>query len=304
MATVQDQLNARATESTANINKVYDASINSQRQALLNAYNENAADQTAQREATRKAFETGTYDVGVQNARNAANTTQFADVRRVNSGTGSQHALNLGTTRAASVGTMQVGQQAALAESDRRNTMLKTAYQGQVQEAIAANDYKRAAALLDDYKNQKAWQENQAKILAGYGNFDPYAQIYGQDAANGMRNVWLAQNPDVAYRTGAIDAEMYKNITGKYPAGYTPPSSGGGGWYYGPVKSVDDDGTIGGPKNVIGHVTRTAPDGTVEMSRPVTGKMTAVPVRQASTAPSNPVKSSGGYQVVPLPFRD
>ena len=43
-----------------------------------------------------------------------------------------------------------------------------------------------------------------------------------------MQKVWQAQNPEVAYRTGAIDAETYKKITGKYPEGYEP--EGGGGW--------------------------------------------------------------------------
>ena len=271
MATVQDQLNTRASESAAGIGKVYDASINSQRQALLDAYTKNAADQAAQKEATTKAYQTGTYDVGVQNARNARNTTQFADVRNANTGSGSQHSLSLGNAAAKSLGTMAVGQQAAMAESDRRSALLNSAYQGQVQAAIADNDYKRAAALLDDYKNQRTWQEQQAQILASYGNFDPYATLYGQNAANGMRNVWMAQNPDVAYRTGAIDAEMYKNITGKYPAGYTPPSSGGGGWYYGPVKKKDDDGLngpSGGSNELVFYnngrtVTRAAPAGKI-----------------------------------------
>ena len=32
-----------------------------------------------------------------------------------------------------------------------------------------------------------------------------------------------AQNPEVAYRTGNIDAEQYRQLTGRYPEGYTPP---------------------------------------------------------------------------------
>jgi len=236
MATVQSQLNARATESAAGINKTYDANIKAQKQGLLDAYNANTAAQEQQTQKIRKDYDTAGYDVGVQNARNNRNVTQFADVRGMNWEGGSQHALSLGNAAAKATGTIDSARQAALAESGRQQALLTANYNNQVQAAIADNDYKRAAALLDDYNNQKKWQEQQAEILASYGNFDPYASLYGDTAAQSMRNVWLAQNPDVAYRTGAIDAEQYKNITGKYPAGYTPPSAGGGYYYGGYVK--------------------------------------------------------------------
>ena len=114
-----------------------------------------------------------------------------------------------------------------------------------MQSAIADNDYKRAAALLDDYNNQNKWADEQAQILATYGNMDPYKELYGDTAAETMQKVWNAQNPDVAYRTGQITAEQYKQITGGYPRGYTPPWSGGwGGWGYGGGGPGDDDDKV------------------------------------------------------------
>lgn len=48
-----------------------------------------------------------------------------------------------------------------------------------------------------------------------------------QQQAESFINAWRAENPDLAYTTGAITPDEYRQITGEYPAGYTPPSSGG-----------------------------------------------------------------------------
>ena len=231
----QDYLNQRSTETQAGINSAYDSNIAAQRQALENAYNANTATQAEQQQNIQKNYDTAAYDVGVQNARNAANTTQFADVRGVNSGIGSQHQLSLGNAQARAQTAIENQKNLALAENQRQQDLAKTNYQNLMTQALADNDYKRAAALLDDYNNNKKWQDQQAEILASFGNFDPYGEMYGTDAANTMKNVWMAQNPEVAYRTGAIDAETYKNITGSYPKGYTPPLFFDTSWYTGYV---------------------------------------------------------------------
>lgn len=241
---VEKQMTARGEQNQAGINKAYDSGLAAQKQGLLDAYNANTAAQTQQGQNIQKNAGVANYDVGVQNDRNERNVSRFADVRGANTQGGSQHQLNLGSARAAALGNVANIQQQALQESERQKQLMTTSYQNQVQSALKDNDYKRAAALLDDYNNQQKWQDQQAQILASYGNFSGYRPLYGDTAADGMQRVWNAQHPDVAYRTGQIDAETYKSITGDYPAGYTPPSYGGwGGWGYGgPV--VDDDGAI------------------------------------------------------------
>ena len=231
---VMDAMNQRGTESQAGINSAYDANLGAQKQALLNAYNANTQAQTQQGQNIQKTYEQAGYDVGVQNARNQTNLDQFADVRNVNRQMGSQQALSLGNAAARANAAIDFQKQQALQENERQKQMLTMNYNNQVQAALADNDYKRAAALLDDYNNQQKWNDQQAQILASYGNFDPYKNLYGDTAGSAMQAVCNAQNPEVAYRTGAIDAEAYKNITGKYPAGYTPPSYGYGlpdGWW-------------------------------------------------------------------------
>ena len=68
-------------------------------------------------------------------------------------------------------------------------------------------------------------QMTEAANRAEFGDFSGYADIYGSEIANSMRDVWIAQNPMVAYSMGAITAEEYQMLTGKYPYN----SSGGSG---------------------------------------------------------------------------
>lgn len=278
MATQTNQ----AIDTKSGINSTYDSNLAAQKEALLNAYNANTAAQTQQGQTVQEQGAMLGKDVMTQNLRNQQNLNQFADVRNLNRQQGSQAALSLGNAAAGAANTLAATQNAALAESKRQLDQMKIKYQSDVAAALADNDYKRAAALLDDYNNQNAWKEKQAEILASYGNFDPYGELYGADAAANMKNVWLAQNPDVAYRTGQIDAETYKNITGQYPRGYNPPSSGIDWGSYRAPKDKDNDNTGAitpeGTGTTIGYVKRVAPGGKVEMARPVTGKMTAVPV--------------------------
>lgn len=86
-------------------------------------------------------------------------------------------------------------------------------------------------------RGRAAWQDDfnigldMADTLAKSGDFSGYAALYGDDAANGMQRVWNIQNPDIAYQSGRISADEYRNMTGKYPAGYRTGSGGtNSGW--------------------------------------------------------------------------
>lgn len=237
--TVQETFQNREAASQANIGKVYNAGLDTQKKALLDAYNTNTAAQSQQKQNIQQNYAAANYDVGVQNNRNAANQTQFANVRGVNTQAGSQHQLNLANARANATGALAFQQQQALQEAERQQQLMTTNYQNQVQAAFADNDYKKAAALLDDYSNQRKWRDEQAQILASYGNFDPYKELYGEEAAKGMHNVWLRQNPDTAYKLGEMDPYTYHDITGRWPAGFNP--YGGGGLSFPGL--YNDDGT-------------------------------------------------------------
>ena len=220
--TIQEQFQAREKQNQAGITKAYDSGLASQKQSLLDAYNANTAAQQNAADTVRQVGGTLRGDLAVQNARNTANINQFADVRDVNRQPGSQAALQLNNARAAAMGNLAYRQQQALAENQRQQDLAKSQYQARVQAAIADKDYKQAAALLDSYNNENAWRDQQAALLASYGNFDPYKNLYGDEAGAAMQKVWQAQNPDVAYRTGAITPDQYRQLTGRWPEGYNP----------------------------------------------------------------------------------
>ena len=258
--TVQEQFQTRSAQNQAGITGAYDSGLAAQKQSLLDAYNANTAAQQNAAETVRQTYGTGSNDLNVQNARNTANINRFADARAVNRQQGSQAALQLNNARASADATLAFRQQQALQENQRQQDLAKAQYQAQVQSALADKDYKQAAALLDDYNNQNKWRDEQAQILASYGNFDPYKSLYGDDTANAMRNVWLRQNPDTAYKIGAMDPYTYHSVTGRWPAGFNPGGGGydnGWGWQWGPGSGSNNDGkggTFGAPGG--GGITR------------------------------------------------
>lgn len=223
----------RQSESKNNINTTMDSSLNTQKQGLQDAFNKNTTAQTEAQTLGNQAYETAKADLGVQADRTQRGMDSFADVRGLNRQEGSQQALQLGRARATATGGISVAQNRAADEMARRQAMLQTDYQNQVRQAIADNDYRRAAALLDDYNNQNNWMEKQAQLLAGFGNFSGYAGLYGDDMANNMQKIWTAQNPDVAYNNGMISAAEYERMTGQKPPDYVAPASSGGNSGYG-----------------------------------------------------------------------
>jgi len=231
---LQDAFTKRQQESEGRINTMFDNQLNAQKQQLQTSLDQGIAAQEEARANIAPTYQTARNDLAVQYERNKRNLNEQALARGLNTGTASQQQLSLNQGFQKGYAKLGAEENAQNAGIERQIANLKTNYQNQVAQALADNDYKRAAALMDNYNNQQTWQDNQAKTLASYGDFSLYAQLYGQDTANNMKNMWTAQNPDLAYRTGQITADQYYALTGSYPAGYaTKSSGGGGGGYYG-----------------------------------------------------------------------
>ena len=260
---------------TEAVNNQYDAAINSQRLALENAYNQN---RTELERATEKIPEA--YNNALNNQASAYERQRQAFNERaagsgIGTGTGSQAELAMNIANQGNMASINKARADAITDAQNRITDLHTNYQNSVAEAVAKNDYERAVQMLNEYRTQaqsvvqtaqaqadedyRAYQsqleregttysrtQEQAKLLSQYGDFSGYEQLYGTDTANNMREAWIASNPDLAYNTGAIDAKRYREITGKYPKGY---STGGGSPSPTPVYSGSGGGG-GGSKTV------------------------------------------------------
>lgn len=246
MATVEELKQQYANYNTDRIdavNNMYDAQKQSQLSQLESAYNQSKSAQQAAKDKISPTYQQKANDLAVQYERNRRNFNQQAAGNGINTGTASQAALAQNSTFQRDYGRLRGEEADAITAADRGLADLETAYQNNIRAAAAENDYKRAAALLDEYKNQYSRDLQRAQTLASFGDFSGYSTIYGDTEANNMFNAWKASNPDLAYRTGRIGADEYYRMTGSYPAGYSAPASsgGGGGWYGGGGGSSSSD---------------------------------------------------------------
>lgn len=214
------------------INAMYDSQVNSQRNSLESAYNQNLSNLEANRAKIAQEYQTQRNANAVSFERSRRNFNQQAMMNGLNTGAFSQAGLAQNNAYQGSVA--QLGAAEANANTDLNKSIadLKVKYQSDVNDAIAKNDYNRAAALLDEYNTAYSQAMTKAQQLAQYGDFSGYSALYGADAARQMTATWQIQNPLIAYNLGQISAGKYKQITGANPPGYTASSGGGGGYYY------------------------------------------------------------------------
>ena len=220
-----------------------------QRQANLarmeEEYNRNRSQQEADAAKIPGMYREQGNDLNAQYERNRRNFLTAAAANGINTGAASQAQLAQNAAYQKAYGQIGAAQATAQTEAQRQLANLESAYRSQVNAAIADSDYQKAAAMLQGYQDDRQRQMDEAKLMASYGNFDLYGQLYGADTANQMRELWVAQNPLLAYNTGAIDAERYRAMTGEYPPGYTTGAAGGG-YYGGGSKKKSGSGTDDG----------------------------------------------------------
>ena len=189
-------------------------------------------------------------DAPAGNERNRQNFNNQAAATGINSGTASQAALARGGEYQRDFGNLRTAEANATAEADRQMANLTAEYQSNIRAALADNDYKKAQALLDEYNNGYQRDLKNAQILAEFGDFSGFLNLYGEDQAKNMEAVWRAQNPTLAasldYAAGKITADQYYELTGTYPAGYIPAGGLGGG---GSDANIDYSGWVGQGKD-------------------------------------------------------
>lgn len=237
MATTEELIKQQAAAQpsrTDQINALYDAQKEAQLNALKGAYEQNLSNAQAARDKLPAQYQQSANDLATQYERNRLNFNRAAANSGINTGTASQAQLSRSNEYLRDFGKLRASENEAIAEADRGINDLTAAYNRNLASAGAELEANRTGALLDEGARQQQLDLNKAQLLAQYGDFSMYANLYGQDVANNMAAIWKAQNPDLAYRTGQMTAQEYKNITGKWPAGYSVP--------YSPAEPKDDGG--------------------------------------------------------------
>lgn len=210
--TVKPKFAYEDPELTAHINSMYDAYGNARRTALQEAGDQALSDAQANRDKIAQQYQTQRNIASVDWERQRRNFLEGANMNGLNTGAGAQAQLAMMGRQQQTQN--QLGYQQAQAEiaADRNMADIKRQTQAQINEAVADNDYKRAAALLDQYNVMYQRAVDQAKTLATYGDFSGYGTLYGEDASTQMSNLWYAQNPDMAFMTGQITSDQRDNL--------------------------------------------------------------------------------------------
>lgn len=221
---------------TQQINDIYDRALAAQRGQLDADYNAVMRQIDAAAQNIPAQYQARGNDLNEQYERQRAAMNEQMAANGLNVGAGSQAQLAQNAGYQKAYGQIMAAQADAQAALEQQRVAKEAEYQSAISQALADNDYRRAVALTQELKDQRSADLERAKTLASYGDFSGYAQVYGQDAANNMRDVWLAQNPDFAYATGNLSADQYYRLTGKLPNGtqaaqsydYTPTTTGDG----------------------------------------------------------------------------
>lgn len=198
MATLQDTLTQRQKQSTTQIGDLYDKQYGSQAAQLQQEYDKNLSDARAAQQKITPQYQTQANQLAAQYERNRRN----ANVNAMNSGMATGNALQqqtaLNSQYQKNYANLRGNELQAQAAAAQNIAGLTANYQNALANARAEAENKKAAAIVEDQNKQNDWYDQQAKIMASYGDFSAYEKLYGKEAADYMRKIWAIQNPKLA----------------------------------------------------------------------------------------------------------
>ena len=229
------------TDNRQRISNMYDAQIEAQRAALQEQGDQALSDAQANRDKIASLYNKQRNAASVDWERQRRNFLEGANTSGINTGAGSQAELSMMSMYQRAQNDLGAAQAQAEADADRNIADIKRSTQASINEAIAKNDYQKAAALLDEYNAEYNRAVERAEALGQYGDFSGYAALYGDEAAAQMRYTWIMSNPEIALAMGQITQQQYAQLAlyKQYPAlalsGGAGGGYGGGGNGYGGV---------------------------------------------------------------------
>jgi len=197
------------------INAMYDAKKSSRLKELEDAYRENVQAENQRADNFPGTYQAKANALAAEYEKQKRSFNEAAAANGINTGAASQAALSRQSAYEQGMAGLRQAEAEAAANSADSLAKLETNYKSAVASAIAENDYQRAEALYSVWKDQGKAEESKAQLLAQYGDFSGYAAIYGDGTAAEMESLWIAKNPDLAYKTGKITVEVYKKLKKK-----------------------------------------------------------------------------------------
>ena len=215
MATVNDTLAQRQKDMTGKINGLYDQQYKAQAAQLKTAYDQNVSNAQAAQQRIAPQYQTQANQMAAQYERQRRNANLQAMNSGMGTGTAVQQQEAMNRMYQQNYAGLRGQEAAAQTEAGQKIANLGTEYQNALAASRADAENKKASALVENQNKQNAWYDEQAKLMAGYGDFSAYERLYGPEATKQMKDVWIIQNPEVALGAGLIDAARYKELTGR-----------------------------------------------------------------------------------------
>lgn len=211
---LEDTIKQRTADITGKINGLYDSQYNSQAAQLKTAYDKSLSDAQAAQQRIAPEYQTQANAMAAQYERQRRNMNLQAMQSGLNTGTAVQQQAALNNKFQQNYAGLRGQEAGALTAANQKIADLGVGYQNDLAQARIDAENKKAQAQISEQNTLYDWQDQQAKLMAGYGNFSGYEALYGKDTADQMREVWIIQNPEAALGAGLINAARYQQITG------------------------------------------------------------------------------------------
>lgn len=167
----------------AYINKMYDGSLESQKQTLASGYENNVSNIDASMEKQQKATDANLNRTYVESAKAAKNYGEVQNAYGLSSGAMAQARLAQDNQLQADLTALRAAQTDSDAQFERQRNLLAKEYSAAIAKAQADNDYQRAQALYNAAKADEAqlmqMQKDAGNLMAGVGDYSILAKLYG-----------------------------------------------------------------------------------------------------------------------------
>ena len=178
MASLYDTSAMSALNEDAYINKLYDGTLDSQKKALQQGYDNSVKQLTTGQQATQQQganYVKRAYVEGQRSSGHLQKSTPSISTPGLGNGGGSAQArLTMGNQQQKNVSALTSQQALADQEYERQRKLLAEKYEAQIKQAQADNDMVRAQALYDAAKAEeeqlRSLRESAASLMAGKGD--------------------------------------------------------------------------------------------------------------------------------------
>lgn len=190
MASLYDTSATKALNEDAYINKLYDGTMESQKKALQQGYDNSVKQLTTGQDSTKKQTSDYVKRAYVEGQRAAGHvqkpTPSIPAPGLGNGGASAQARLTIGNQQQKNVSMLNNQQAVAEQEYERKRKLLAEKYEAQIKQAQADNDMNRAQALYDAAKAEeeqlRTLRQSAAALMATKGDNSIYDSIARGDA--------------------------------------------------------------------------------------------------------------------------